>query len=276
MLLPSCRLTDKLFNGEVVARVQGDLLYKKDLKGLIPENASPEDSAHIITSYIHSWAKEELILYMAEKELSHEELDVSKELEKYRRSLLVYRYQKSYVSEKLDTVVTNDELNLYYNNHPQSFTYNESIVKARYIKISTDSPNLSVIKKLYLSDDVNDYSRLTDLCYVSADKYIDFDDEWISISVICRELLIDIPSIEEALDKRDYIEKESKGALYLVYVRKRIAPNELSPFEYNKARIKEIILNKRKNELLVNLGRNLLKDALNKDKVIIYTRENNE
>ena len=48
-----------------------------------------------------------------------------------------------------------------------------------------------------------------------------------------------------------------------------IKPGEVTPFEYNSEKIKEIIISRRKQELLLNLQRDILNDALNNNKLKI-------
>jgi hypothetical protein len=48
-----------------------------------------------------------------------------------------------------------------------------------------------------------------------------------------------------------------------------IKPGEVTPFEYNSEKIKEIIISRRKQELLLNLQRDILNDALDNNKLKI-------
>ena len=48
-----------------------------------------------------------------------------------------------------------------------------------------------------------------------------------------------------------------------------VKPGEITPFDYNSGKIKEIIISRRKQELLLNLQRDILNDALNNNKLKI-------
>ena len=52
-----------------------------------------------------------------------------------------------------------------------------------------------------------------------------------------------------------------------------VAPGEVTPFEYNSEKIKEIIISRRKQELLANLQRDILNDALNNNKLKIIEED---
>lgn len=273
----SCQLYDRLFKGEVVARVGKSVLYKSDIQGLVPAGTSPDDSTYLTNQFIHSWATKHLLLSMAENQLPKSDKDVQKELDEYRTSLLVYRYERLFVEQRLDTLITEEECLKYYKDNKQSFITPFSIVKARYVKISINSPNFQIIKSLYRKTSIEDITKLEDLCYSSAEKHTDFGGEWVPVTAITKELDMDLTSCESELLKHNYLEKTHMGYSYLVYIYERIAPGSVSPYEYNIERIKESILSKRKQELISSLERNLLNDAMNNNKLIIYySHDNND
>ena len=111
----------ELFRGEVVARVGDHKLYRSQLEAFIPAGVTPEDSAGMALRYINAWAEDLLLLDMAEEQLSPEEKDVTQELEAYRRTLLEYRYRQLYIDHRLDTLVSDEELERYWREHPERF-----------------------------------------------------------------------------------------------------------------------------------------------------------
>ena len=124
----SCKMVNQLqetaselFRGEVVARVGDHKLYRSELDAYVPSGVSPEDSANLARQWINAWAEDLLLLDMAEEQLSPEEKDVSAELEAYRRTLLGYRYRQLYIDRRLDTLVTDEELERYWKEHQDRF-----------------------------------------------------------------------------------------------------------------------------------------------------------
>ena len=175
--LPSCKAVQSfIHDGEVVAKMGDHKLYRSELEQLIPNGLSPEDSSHLAASFINSWATDKAFQDIAEQKLSKEEKDVSKELEAYRQSLLRYRFEQRYVAERLDTNVTGKEITDYYNSHKDNFKLDRPIVKARFMKIAKDSPNLQKIKKLMSSSDVDDVIAADSVAFNSAQRYVDYSD----------------------------------------------------------------------------------------------------
>ena len=269
--ISSCRLYDRLFKGDVVARAGRDVLYESDVEALNITGFSAEDSARIVERYIMSWAKNRLLLDMAESQLSKADRDVEAQLEEYRQQLLVDRYEQKYVEQRLDTVVSEQEYLDFYEANPASFTTHVPLMKGRYIKMSDNSPNLNPVKSLYRSRIEEDMDRLEQLCYTSAEKYYFFED-WVGLDAVVEGTGLDVQELARVLENRSYLEKDFLGYTYLISVDDYVPAGSLSPYEYCRERIRNHILNRRKQALVTSLERNLLNDAIVSEKFVIYTR----
>jgi len=269
--ISSCRLYDSLFKGDVVARAGRDVLYRSDVEALNITGFSPEDSARIVERYIVSWAKSRLLLDMAQSQLSKADRDVEAQLEEYRQQLLVYRYEQQYVEQRLDTAVTDQEYMDFYEANPASFVTHVPLMKGWYIKVSDDSPNLNPIKSIYRSRVEEDRDRLGQLCYTSAEKYYFFED-WVGLDAVVEGTGLDVQELARVLDNRSFIEKNFLGYTYLISVDDYVPAGSLAPYEYCRERIRNHILNRRKQELIASLERNLLNDAIVSEKFVIYSR----
>ena len=267
--MTSCRLYDRLFKGEVVARVGKDVLYRSEIENLNIKGFSPEDSIRMVERYIHSWAKDRLLLDMAESRLSKADRDVAAQLEEYRQQLLVYRYEQQYVEQRLDTVISEQEYRDFYEAHPESFITHQPLIKGIYIKVSENSPNLNPIKSLYRSHVREDMDRLDQLCYTSADKYY-FFDEWVSLDAIVDGMGMDAGTMASLLDGKSYVEKSYLGYAYLISVSDYVPAGRQAPYEYCRDMTRDVTLSRRKQEHLTRLERNLLNDAIGSEKLKIY------
>ena len=153
LLAVSCKMTRQfhdaaaeLFRGQVVARVGNHKLYRSELQKYIPAGVSPEDSASLARQWINAWAEDLLLLDMAEEQLSAEDKDVSAELEEYRRTLLKYRYEQLYINQRLDTLITDEEIEQYYTANTERFRLERPLMKARYMIIPAAARSIPVLK----------------------------------------------------------------------------------------------------------------------------------
>ncbi len=266
----SCRaISDFLSSGDAVAEVGSVKLYRSELNKLIPKGIAPEDSARLARQYINTWAMDQLFLNIAEEQLSKKEKDVTAELEDYRKSLLKYRYEKRYVNERLDTAVTEDLVEEYYEAHKDKFKLQRPIVKARYLKISSDSPSLAKIRRKMDSDKVQDILDADSLAYSSALKFTTWNNEWIDVSTLAREFAVDHSHLVASI-MDSWVEKtDTTGIMNLAYISSIMGEGRTAPIEYVTPSIKDMIISARKQELVVSLEQDLLKDALKTGQFVI-------
>ena len=270
-MLMSCRaISDFLHDDEAVAQVGQVKLYRSELDKVIPKGVSQEDSTRLAQQYINTWASDMVFVNIAEEQLSKAEKDVTKELEDYRKSLLKYRYEQLYVNERLDTSVTDDMVEEYYNAHQDKFILERPVVKARYLNISADSPNLEPIRRRMSSDDASDLVEADSIAYISAMLFATWDNRWIDIVMLSREFEMDYAAMIAMMKKGWVEQKDTLGNIHLAYVNDIIMDGQPAPVEYSAPVIKDMIISARKQNLVLNLEQDLLKDARENGKFVIY------
>ena len=260
----------ELFGDAVVARVGPHRLTRSELADYIPTGVSSEDSLGLAQQYIKAWAEELLFVDLAETRLSDDEKDVTKELEEYRRTLLKYRYEERYINERLDTLISDEEVRDYYQAHKDKFLVDRPLLKTRYMVIPAGSRNLRKLKELMASEDVVDAVAADSLAFTAAIKYVDSSDNWMDAILLARDLGTDEVSMMKALRGRFIELKGDDGNLRVAYVVDIVQKGSPAPLDYCAERIEDIILSARKHELVSSLERDLLNDALGKGKFVIY------
>ncbi len=273
----SCKMVNRLgdtanelFKGEVVARAGEHRLHRSQLESYIPTGVSSEDSARLAQQYIRAWAEDLLLLDMADEQLSKEEKDVTEELESYRRALLKYRYEQLYINQRLDTLVTEEEVEAYYQANPDKFILDRPVVKARYMIIPADSRNLKELRRLMSSEDDSDIMEAENLAYTAAIKYGDSSDSWKDIITLAQELGTDYKSLLGAIKNQFAELPDEAGNLRIAYIVDMVPQGKTAPEEFCAERIRDIILNTRKHSLTTQLEQDLLEDARRNNKFVIY------
>ena len=261
-MLASCKaISDFLEKGEVVARVGDAKLKVEELQKAIPNGISSEDSLAFAKQYIDSWALDQVIMDVAKSQLSAEELDVSAELEAYKRSLLKYRYEQLYVNQRLDTLVSQDQIDEFYEKYPDRLVLQRPIVRARYMSIPANSPMLRTIKKKMSSSRVADLIEADSLAYSAAYRFTTWEENWVDATVFAREFGLEASSVLASL-RQGWVERtDTTGVLSVGYVTEIMPAGRKAPQEYCTQIIKDMIISARKHELIVNLEQDLLNDA---------------
>ena len=267
----SCQLASSLVHDDQpVARVGREKLYRSEVESMIPDMISPEDSASLAEKYIRLWAMERLYMDEAGRQLSKSEMDVSEELESYRRSLVRYRYEQRYLNDRLDTLITDAQIREYYQANEADFELSRPLMKLRFVDVMKDSPDKDEILRLMSSEEYAGLERADSLARNSALRYFDNSDTWMDAGELARYFGV---SCEEMLAAMDgdmiMIEPEGRGDLLAAYVCDMISSGT-APIEYCSSAIRDIILSNRKHELLAALERDLLEGALDSKQFVIY------
>ena len=268
LLATSCSFFQS--RGDVLAKIGKDVLYKSDVAKLVPPGTSPEDSAYMVDQYVQNWALVRLKTLKATEQLTPDERDISKEIESFRNDLLSFRYEKMFMESRIDTMVSRDQVEAYYEEHPQSFKYDYSVVKARYIVINVRSPYYSNIKELYKSKDEDKVAELAELSRSYAERYEDYGDRYVSIPQVAKDVGMMVSDLEEISAKQNSYILEGDQKNTLIFFVDRYAPGTLTPLEFNEEKIKDAIISIRKQEILSKLEQDLLKEALENKKLQIY------
>jgi hypothetical protein len=254
-----------------VAEVGKVILYYDMIPRLIQHGINETDSVALIQNYINKWAKRELLLQKAEDNLSASVKDeIDQQLGETRSNLVIYQYQRQMMIEKMDTIISENELTNYYNTNKLSFTLNSNIVKALFIKLPAEVPDLNRIRLLARSNVQKDLQQLESYCYQFAEKFDDFDEEWVSMDRLSVELQKDIEDEEAFLKRTTFFETTDSTSIYLVTIRDYRLRSSIAPYEYVRDDIRRIIWNTRRFDFVQSLENGIYNEALKRNNFKIY------
>lgn len=276
LLILGCTSSNNINEGseKVIAKVNDELLYESQLSEIVPKGIPANDSMEIIKKYIDNWIRETLVIQKAEDNLSDEQKNVEKQLKDYRNSLITYAYEKELVKQKLDTLVSDKEIEDYYNNNSSNFELKDNIIKVVYIKVNKKAPQIDKLKKWYKSDNPKDLEQLTGYCYQFAENFYLDGNSWLLFDDLLKEIPIQTYNKELFLQNNRFVEVSDSLHNYFVNIKGFKIKNSLSPLSFEKENIRNIILNKRKLELINQMKQDVYNDALNKNKIEIFIHEN--
>jgi hypothetical protein len=268
----SCRFLSGNGSEEPLAKAYGKELYLSQLAEIFPPNITKEDSAQILKNYIEGWVRKQVILQKAEANLTDEQKNVDQLIDDYRSSLLIYKYEQKYLMQKMDTVISEDQLGEFYSSNKDNLILMNSIVKALFIKLRNDSPSLVKVKDIYRSNRDEDIKLLDDLCLQGAAKYDYFGEQWVSFSYVLTEIPYQPDSQEDFLRKNQSLEFKDSLFTYFLNIKDYKLKGELAPLSYERENIKSIILNQRKQILIKDLETKMYNEALNRGQFKVFVQ----
>ena len=262
-ILMSCNNSGKNQQGDVVARVGESYLYEGDINKLIKGDMSKSDSALIVDGFINRWARKKIILQKAELNLSAEEANFNRLIEEYREGLITSAYRLKLVSQYLDTVITENEVKEFYEVNKSNFVLNNDLVMLKYVNFPANISEKKNIIKMIKSDDLEDFSKLEALCYQFSNRFSISDSSWIPLN----DLKMKMPELKkikknQLLKKDNFIEIQDSLNLYLTRILDVRKKKDIAPLSFVDERIYNIILNKRKLELMSSMENQLMEDAI--------------
>ncbi|MDX2442319.1 MAG: hypothetical protein QNK30_00840 [Bacteroidales bacterium] len=270
ILFISCESTQTFKREDIVAKVGDKVLLKKDIP-IIFENMTSEDSTKIVQKYTQNWVKKELLLKKAEINLSQIQQDeIDKQCEETRSSLTIHQYEQEMIQRRMNSVFTDAEIQEYYDNYPDNFLLKNSIVKALYLKIPASAPNIDKVRKWYKSDDDDDLNELENYGYQYANKYDDFEEDWISFDVLLSKMPFVSSNPDRYLRYTRDIETSDSLFHYFAHIRESKLKSTVAPLEYVRDDIERVIYNQRKIKFIQELENSLYQDAISNNEFVIY------
>jgi len=233
-------------------------LDKEELKS-VTQYYNKQDSERIAQSYIQEWIIQQKLYEQAEKSITINKTELEKALIEFKQQYVISQYLKFYIQENLDTSVSDSEMFQYYQQHKNSFKLTNSIIQLYYVKLNDNEKDITAFKKMLLSSNAKNKLPLNKFIIEKAISYFVEDSLWIKWDDLIREL----PSLKtydlNNLPKGKTIEWKDGTYYYYLKIKDYKVKNEYSPFIYEKEKIKKIVLEERKNKLINDLKKQILK-----------------
>ena len=250
-----------------LAEAYGDYLVPSDVSSLINNDLPEEDSVAFVHAYIDEWIEEKVIQEVAEKNVPESE-SIEERVEEYRVSLVKHQYEQAMINERLDSIVSFEELSANYEERKEEFLLDKAIFQVQYVVAKNNIPGIVQFKRDWYKDGEEAEEGILYFCNNFAERFV-FDEGWFSAYQINQMM----PELEyEANDLFEGKEVKQMDSLYTYFLRisTRIKQGEVAPFDYVQSEIQQIILHQRKAAILDDLTKSLVKQELGKKNVIIH------
>ena len=264
----SCKRSEN--EGKPVAKVYENVLYEKDINEILPDNISQEDSLIFVKNYINKWAIEQLLVQKAKINLHEEKEHINTLVNQYHQDLLINKYKEAVVKQELDTLVTEEDIEKFYGDNTEIFKLNEALIKFRYIFFDEKINNAKEFISLF-KDDKHDSDIKIMKQELQLKSHNLNDSIWIKYDDVLKNAsFLKSYDKNDFLKKNKFIHKEDSTGVYLVKIKDVLLRNDTAPMSYAIPTIKQMILHKRKLELLKKIEETLTEDAIKNKEFQIY------
>ena len=267
LFFTNCTNISDNYSNDLIARAGENFLYQNDL----PKFKSEEDSLIKYQNFIETWAKKKILYDLSLTNLSQSKKnEIDFLVEDYKIELYINSYKDLLVNSRIDSIVTYDEIESFYNKNIYNLKLNENLIKYRYVKVPIDNINVNRIKRSLQRLNTNDRNFLDSLNFQFADLKVE-DTIWFTE----REVISSIEFINQK-NKSTYLRKnilyeiDDDQYLNFLLIKDILKSGNIPPLSYLYERIKSNIINQRKLDLIQNINKEILNDALKSSKYEIF------
>jgi len=271
LLLAGCSNKSGQHDRQIIARAGDHVLYFDQVPEIFIPGMNKTDSIAALQNYIHRWARKELLSIKAEENLADDyKKEVERQLEEMRNNLLIYQYQQQMITQKMDTTVSENEIEEYYLSNKSTFVLTSNIVKAVLIKIPVTAPDIEKARQWYKSSNPADDKLLRNYCYQFAAQFDDFSQDWVTFNRLLMMVPLESLNQEAWLSSHTFAELKDDNYYYFINIKDYVLRGNIAPYEYIYDQVKTIIVNNRRNDFLQKLEDGIYNEAVRENTLKVY------
>lgn len=254
--------------------VDDAFLYKEDVDAALPVGIHGKDSMRFAEEYIRNWVEDVLLYGKAEGNIPDNE-KIDRQVEAYRRALIMHTYQEELVRQKLGNEVTEAEIAAYYQSHAGQFQAEQPYIQGLFVKVPLQTRNLNRVRKLYKQNTQDAIDGLEKFSIAHAVSYDYFYDRWRPVSEFVSKLPLEaLETDADYLRRNKDVEVRDTAYCYFLHVERFLPKGDPLPLEYAKNEIREMIINLKRVEFINQMKRDLYREASENNDIIYYKPDN--
>ena len=267
ILLSSCNELTSTKNDKLVSRVGENYLYESE----IPDFSFYEDSLIRKKVFIDSWARENILFDLSLVNLDQKSIiNLDELIERYKRDLYINSYKDILINSMVDSIISDSEIDEYYDKNLNKFKLNEDLIKFRFVKIPLDNINLNKIRNGLIRFNSFDKKLIDSLSFQLASYNLN-DSLWITKRDFFNQVdFVNYENQKKYVKKGQLISKRDSMYVNLLFIDDILQANSVAPRSYLSDRIKSTIYNNRKILLIKELNKDIINDAIKSKKYELY------
>ena len=264
VLLCGCQaLMEKKQQAGAAVELNGHYVYRSTLDSLTL-GMNPEDSLRAAQQFVREWAQD---ILLSDETMSRSDAQIEAMVGDYRRTLYAQAYEERLVERRMPKTITDSMVNVLYQQMPERFKLDESIMKGMLVVVPADAPNVIKLRQWMAALSLD---KIEKYAYQNASGYELFTDQWKTTSEIIRLLPIERMDLEAKLKGANHIEVSDSSKIYLLQITDKVMRGESMPVEYARPEIEKMILSARRVEFMRKERERLYNEAIQKQKIHFY------
>jgi hypothetical protein len=251
---------------DILAEVNGNFLYKEDLRSVLPYGLSGDDSVAFTKNFIRSWAEDILLYEVAEENVKDSE-KVEELVNNYRKSLIIHSYQQQLVNQRVSTNISENDITNYYENNKEIFVLKTPLIKGLFVKVPSNAPRLNELREWYKSETYDAVDNLEKYSLINAVSYEYFYDKWTRVSDVLAKIPLKQADPEDYINKNRHIELQDTAFYYFLNVTDYLQVGDQEPYDFARLEAKDMLINIKKIDFMRNMKEDMFKEAIRNNKI---------
>jgi hypothetical protein len=194
-----------------------------------------------------------------------EKLSVERRIEDYRKSLLIYSFEQDWIKKNMDTVVTNEQIQGYYDSNKSALKVNEHFLKLKYCALPENTEDTEKMSDAFSSEDGATWEAF---CQQAGAKYYNKPDVFMNWEQFAKIIPLAIADRTLFLSQTTSTQQiVLNGEIFWFKVSSFLLPGDQAPIEMVRNNIASILLNIRKQEVLQKMKNDLYEKAKSEGKI---------
>jgi hypothetical protein len=243
-----CSEADTTDEDPMLARVHQKVLRLSELDGMFPPDATAQDSLLIQQAFARRWSRETALQWEAERNLPSD-MNIDRLVRDYRASLVSSHYEEVLVSLRLDSTITKEELEAYYEESKGQYLLERPIVRCLFIRVPYPTQDEEQLQQLWNNGKITDSMALENYCERFAEVSLLDPKPWYSLDEIAKQLPNGTLTAANVNSKREFSQQDGSFRYYfrLLELKPRL---EIAPLSYVEDQARKVILHSRKRQVI--------------------------
>lgn len=256
-----------------LVQVGDNYLYMEDVMAVTPPGISEKDSAEMADRYIKNWI-DDMFLYAKAEGNIPDDAGINELVNSYRRELITHTYIEQIVSQEVENLIPDSEVEEYYNENKDAFLAVEPYIKGLYIKVPKTASGISQVRQWYKDGSERSVDKIEKYGLRNAVDYEYFYDRWRSVNDFFLRLPTDADKEKNNIGKNKNIELSDSAFYYFLHIEDYLGKGEILPLEYAGKDIREIIMNNKRVEFITKMKKDLYDEACDNNDIKYFNASN--
>lgn len=248
---------------EYIAKVYNQKLYEEDIPEETSENIEERER------FIQNWVEENILYYNAKLDSRIDRLQINNQVSEFEKELYYFYLEKLLIQDQLDTTISENEIQTYYNTHKEEFLLKDYLVKVMYLKVPLDAPDINKIKRSYLLKKPKDIEDIIQYAKIYSSNFYYDDENWVYFDAILKEVPIKDISKEHFITQKKKLYFDDGKDYYFLNVLEFKLKDAISPLNFEKENIRKKIMNLRIKKLRDQIKNDIITKGYKKGNVEI-------